>query len=42
MTKLEAKKFIEGEEVQAAILHHTTLAFDHILVFLQANLNMVI
>ena len=32
MTKTEAKKFIESEEVQNVIYNYTTLAFDHILV----------
>jgi hypothetical protein len=32
MSKLEARKFIESEEVQDAILAYTTLAFDNILV----------
>lgn len=33
MSNLEARKFINSEEVQACILHHTTLAFDNILVY---------
>ncbi|ALS74959.1 hypothetical protein AUC31_06835 [Planococcus rifietoensis] len=33
MSKEEAKKFINSEEVQECILHHTALAFDNILVY---------
>lgn len=33
MSKTEARNFLESEEVQACILHHTTLAFDNVLVY---------
>lgn len=32
MSKVEAQKFLSSEGVQECILHHTTLAFDNILV----------